>query len=234
VILTTRLIPAPHAAITLGPLILVRPEYRDDAGLIAHERVHQRQQRRGWWIPWALRYLLDRRFRLAQEVEAYSEQLRHYPDDRSHQLAAHLAQNYRLNITPQQAREVLTLEVNAMPEPHITTGVVLGAGIGSVTGSLLGAQIDALIVGLMASILVSFAWPTIDDKRKAASAVAFASLAAGYLAPLLSAYLPTLITGLSNNDQLRLATALVIGAAAPTVTPLIFRALLHRLEEPRL
>ncbi len=233
-ILTTRWLPVGIDGITLGPLILIRSGCEGDAGLIAHERVHQRQQRRGWWLPWLVLYLASKRFRLTQEVEAYREQLRHYPDDRSHQLADHLAQNYRLNITPQQAREALTLEVNAMPEPHITTGVVLGAGIGSVTGSLLGAQIDALIVGLMASILVSFAWPTIDDKRKAASAVAFASLAAGYLAPLLSAYLPTLITGLSNGDQLRLAAALVIGAAAPTVTPLIFRALLHRLEEPRL
>ncbi len=232
-ILTTRLIPAPHAAITLGPLILVRPEYRDDAGLIAHERVHQRQQRRGWWLPWLVLYLASKRFRLAQEVGRTGSSSSTTRTTAA--TSSRLTWRKTTDSTSHHNRPGRpSSEVRVMPEPNITTGVVLGAGISSVTGSLLGAHVDALIVGLMASILVSFAWPTIDDKRKAASAVAFASLAAGYLAPLLSAYLPTLITGLNNGDQLRLAAALVIGAAAPTVTPLIFRALMHRLEEPRL
>lgn len=107
VILTTTHLPAGVDGITLGPLILIRRGCEDDAGLIAHERVHQRQQLRLLWLPWLALYLASRRFRLAQETEAYREQLRHYPDDRSHQLASHLATRYRLNITHQEALDAL-------------------------------------------------------------------------------------------------------------------------------
>lgn len=48
------------------------PNLPDD--LLAHERVHQRQQ--GWfpWLWWA-RYLVDRRFRFRQELAAYQAQM---------------------------------------------------------------------------------------------------------------------------------------------------------------
>jgi hypothetical protein len=107
IILSTRWLPVGIDGITLGPVILIRRGCEGDAGLIAHERVHQRQQRRWLWLPWLVLYLASKRFRLAQEVEAYREQAKHYPDDRNHTLANHLATRYWLNITHEQALKAL-------------------------------------------------------------------------------------------------------------------------------
>lgn len=106
-ILTTTHLPAGVDGITLGPVILIRRGCEGDAGLIAHERVHQRQQRRWLWLPWLALYLASKRFRLAEEVEAYREQAKHYPDDRSVQLALHLATRYRLGISAADALRLI-------------------------------------------------------------------------------------------------------------------------------
>lgn len=106
-ILTTTHLPSGIDGITLGPVILIRAGCEDDAGLIAHERVHQRQQRRLLWLPWLVLYFASRRFRLGQEVEAYREQLKHYPTDRSVQLALHLATRYRLGISAADALRLI-------------------------------------------------------------------------------------------------------------------------------
>lgn len=94
----------------------------------------------------------------------------------------------------------------------------------------MGAHIDSMVVGLVASILVSFTWPAINDRRKASAAVAFSALAAGYFAPVLAAYLPTLLVGLNQSIQLELAIAVAIGAATPTTMPFLFRRLARTAE----
>ena len=104
-IITTRFIPRGFDAMALGPVILIRPECKDDTGLVAHERVHVRQWRESWGMFWP-RYLLSRRWRRDYEVEAYREQLKYSP----HCLdlfAGYLARNYRLNISLDQARSLL-------------------------------------------------------------------------------------------------------------------------------
>ena len=71
---TDRFIPEGHAGCTRGPVILVRPKYKGDSGLLAHERVHQLQ----WILTLGLHsilYLLWGRYRLGAEVNAYRAQV---------------------------------------------------------------------------------------------------------------------------------------------------------------
>jgi hypothetical protein len=103
---TNRLIPKGFAAITLGFVILIRPQYRGDAGLIAHERIHVQQWKESWGAFWP-RYLLSKRWRRDYEVEAYQEQLRYSPECLD-LFAGYLANNYRLGISVDIARALLT------------------------------------------------------------------------------------------------------------------------------
>lgn len=135
VIYSDRLVPAPHAGCTRGPMIFIRPAYRDDQGLLAHERVHVRQWLAGilvaaalalaLWLAvpgWAvlaqsvavvglglhpLVRLVSRRYRLWSEVEAYREQLKHYPIDHSMLFAVFLAERYGLGVSVDSALQLL-------------------------------------------------------------------------------------------------------------------------------
>jgi len=107
-----------------------------------------------------------------------------------------------------------------MPEPHATTvGIIVGSGIGLAGGTIMGAQVDALLLGLVAAIIVSIWMPAIDDRLKAASAVALSSLLAGYGSPVAAGWLAVVRPGFSDDDGLRLLAALLIGALAPVVVP---------------
>lgn len=107
-----------------------------------------------------------------------------------------------------------------MPEPHSTTaGVIIGGSIG-ITGSLFGAQIDALLLGMFAAIFVSIWLPTVNDRIKAAAAVAMSSLMAGYGSPVAVAWVASDQAALAaSGSPLRLLMAIAIGAACPTVVP---------------
>lgn len=103
-IIFTNLVPPGFDAITLWPLILVRPGVRGDAGLIEHELVHYREQ--AWITPiWVVRYLLSRRFRLAAEARAYRRQIE--VGGITIEGAARALLKYRLGITIGQAFDAL-------------------------------------------------------------------------------------------------------------------------------
>jgi hypothetical protein len=107
-----------------------------------------------------------------------------------------------------------------MIDPHSTAaGALAGAGISSVT-ILMGAQVDALILGLISAVFVSIWLDTIDNRIKAAAAVMFSALLAGYGSPVAAAWLTSNSYVASNNDALRLLLALLIGAAAPSLVPI--------------
>lgn len=103
-IIASRLVPRGYDAITLWPLILIRPDCRPDAALIEHELVHYREQ--AWITPWwVARYLLSRRFRLAAEARAYRRQIE--VGGITTEQAAGLLLTYKLGITLEQARAAL-------------------------------------------------------------------------------------------------------------------------------
>lgn len=107
---TNRFIPKGAAACARGPFIFIRPEYRGDAGLLAHERVHVWQAWRGLLIAHALCYLMSDKYKLECEVEAYREQAMHYPDDRLPKFARFISERYGLRISTDEALKLLRQE----------------------------------------------------------------------------------------------------------------------------
>ena len=135
-IYTDRFIPERFGAVNFGPISLIRPKYKSDAGLHAHEAVHFTQ-----WLalaaigpvcagvaylaqidaaqPYLLAVLLVpalfhgvlykavAQYRLACEVAAYKAQLKCYPDDRTELLAGFLASKYDVDVTHTQAVQIL-------------------------------------------------------------------------------------------------------------------------------
>ena len=133
---TDRLIPERFGAVNVGPISLIRPKYKQDAGLHAHEEAHFTQ-----WLtlaalgpvsagvayfaqidaaqPYLLAVLLVpalfhgvlykavAKYRQACEVAAYKAQLKCYPDDRTELFAGFLASKYDLNLGHTEAISLL-------------------------------------------------------------------------------------------------------------------------------
>lgn len=87
-------------------LIIVAKSHKANAALIAHEQCHQDQQRRDGTLTFWWRYLTNKSWRLAYEVEAYKVWLKTAPTD-EFKVVGWLANNYGLDITYQTARELL-------------------------------------------------------------------------------------------------------------------------------
>ena len=103
-IISTHLVPRGFSACSLWPFILVRPEHRNDIGVIEHELVHYREQ--AWIMPlWVFLYLVSRKFRLAAEVRAYTRQIEMGGVTREQ--AAHALLSYRVGLTFGKAMQVL-------------------------------------------------------------------------------------------------------------------------------
>ena len=84
--------------IALFFVILIRPglSARQRETLLQHERVHIRQQRDGWWLGFAWRYLTSRRWQLIYEAEAYAVDYRagRNVEDILNQLQGHAGRRY--------------------------------------------------------------------------------------------------------------------------------------------
>lgn len=118
-----------------------------------------------------------------------------------------------------------------MADPHSTVaGALIGAGAGAST-IFMGAQVDALVIGLVAAVFVSIQMDMIDNRLKAASAVLFASLLAGYGSPVAAEWVVGHVDAIgANANALRLLMALSIGAVAPSLVPLGIRFLSKKIE----
>ena len=126
-IYTDRFIPEKFGAVSFEPITLIRPKYKDDVGLHEHESMHAKQwlslaaigpvcaaivylaqieQAQPYLLAvllvpslfHGLLYKFLDKYRLICEVDAYKEQLKHYPDDRTELLAGFLASKYGLDI----------------------------------------------------------------------------------------------------------------------------------------
>ena len=96
--------------VMLIPMIFIRPKYKDDVGIHAHEQMHVKQ---AWQniIPqiYALRYAFSKSYRLACEVEAYKEQMKHSPESAT-QYAQFISEDYGLSITQPEALALLQVD----------------------------------------------------------------------------------------------------------------------------
>lgn len=118
-------------------IVRIRPKYRDDIGIQTHEYQHVKQwytlfaigalaalalayvpelaQWRDYWIAALLAgvfahnllYTLVPKYRLWAEVAAYREQLKYYPDDRAELFAGFIASRYRLDVSREDALNLL-------------------------------------------------------------------------------------------------------------------------------
>lgn len=104
IIYTDRFIPKKHGAITLGFIVLIRPKYKSDIGLIEHEKIHIEQWKRTFGLFWIL--YCFKKWRLKYEVEAYKVQLKYSPNDID-LFSYYLSHNYRLSITQEEAKRLL-------------------------------------------------------------------------------------------------------------------------------
>lgn len=125
-------IPEGFGGVSYGPYIKIRPKYKDDSGIHAHEQVHAKQ----WWawflagavvayFLWPLGeflwyyallagvgmhfalYKFVHAYRLWSEVQAYKLQACYYADDRRLLFAKFISTKYRLNISLEQAYAAL-------------------------------------------------------------------------------------------------------------------------------
>lgn len=99
-----------RAGFVFGPLIFIRPKYRDDVGLLAHEQEHVRQ----FWRTFCLHglfYHFSPKYRLQAEAEAYAVQLHHSPVEkqaaRLKYYADFIATRYKLKVTQAEAEAAI-------------------------------------------------------------------------------------------------------------------------------
>jgi len=92
--------------------IRIRPRYKDDVGILEHEKIHVWQ----WWRTLgfhSLFYLLSKKYRLNAEVEAYKEQLKFAPATSNPErykdmYAGFIADNYGLDVSKGEVLKLLT------------------------------------------------------------------------------------------------------------------------------
>lgn len=93
------------AAATRGPVVFIRPEYKDDIGLREHEMTHVKQ----WFASLGLHsflYLFCAKYKLWAEVQAYKVQLKYSPG-REALFAGFIANRYGLDISQEEALRLL-------------------------------------------------------------------------------------------------------------------------------
>jgi hypothetical protein len=123
-------LPPNYGGIAYGPVVLILEKYRNDAGLLAHERFHVKQwwaffllgflasllvwDQPYWYLPLilgagihAILYLLSDKYKLWSEVRAYRKQAEYYADDRKLLFAGYISKYYKLNISTEDAYKLL-------------------------------------------------------------------------------------------------------------------------------
>lgn len=108
-VIYTNAMPVRFKGYTIGPVILIRPDYKDDKGLLAHEQVHVRQ----FWdnpVLHGFLYKFSKPYRLKCELEAYAVQCRE-SDLTTDKAAEFIASNYNLDIDQAEAKKLMLEEL---------------------------------------------------------------------------------------------------------------------------
>ena len=87
--------------------IKIRPEYKDDKGILAHELVHVHQFWTKGLLVHMLRYTWSKDYRLQCEIEAYKVQLTYNPENLDF-FAFRITQMYNLGVTEEAVKLLLT------------------------------------------------------------------------------------------------------------------------------
>ncbi|OXE35255.1 MAG: hypothetical protein CGW95_14985 [Phenylobacterium zucineum] len=101
-VIATNFLPSRFDAYTVGFVILVRPEKRNNKALIAHEATHVKQFWRTFGLA-GLFYTFSKKKRYEYELEAYRAQLA-LSQGSDGVFATYLATNYGLDVTVAEAR----------------------------------------------------------------------------------------------------------------------------------
>lgn len=101
-------IPEGSAGCAKAWFIYIRPEYKDDIGLLEHEKVHTKQFWRTLGFH-SLLYLCFKSYKLRAEVEAYKTQLNYAEDKEAsrQKFAAFISTKYGLDISEAEALKLL-------------------------------------------------------------------------------------------------------------------------------
>ena len=95
-------------------MIRIRPAYKDDIGLLEHEKTHVLQFWKLGAFFHTLRYAISKSYRLKAEVEAYRVQLEYPPangqDEYRRIYAGFIAKDYNLGISEEEAYRLLRAE----------------------------------------------------------------------------------------------------------------------------
>lgn len=104
---TDRFIPARFAGMAVAIFIFIRPKYKNDYGLLAHERVHVKQFLRSPFLH-GLKYQFNKEYRYQCEIEAYARQINvNRTDELVKKYAEFIATRYNLDISIAKAEEDL-------------------------------------------------------------------------------------------------------------------------------
>jgi hypothetical protein len=103
---TNRFVPASARGCCRGFVIFIRPQYKNDRGLLEHEKVHRKQWLRTLGLH-SFCYAFVKECRLDSEVEAFNEQAKWYDDDRLPHFAKLIATRYNLRVTEAEALDLL-------------------------------------------------------------------------------------------------------------------------------
>lgn len=106
VIFTDLFVPKEFDGYTYLCFALIRPQYKNDKGLIEHEKTHVKQF---WKAPFihGLLYRFSDVYRLKSEVEAYRAQIKVEANPNVYRYATMLSKNYGLKLTVNDAKELL-------------------------------------------------------------------------------------------------------------------------------
>ena len=97
----TKNLPENIGGCTNAFIIRIKPKYKNDLGIHKHEIYHVKQ----WYRTCGLHsflYLFSKKYKLKSEIEAYKEQLKYYPDDRTELFAKFICENYGLNVKKEE------------------------------------------------------------------------------------------------------------------------------------
>ena len=96
------------AARTYGFIIFIKEAYKDDVGLLEHEKTHVKQF---WKNPliFGLKYLLSKTFRLRVEIEAYKVQMKYSKPGSEVTFANYIISKYNLGLTVDDTADILKM-----------------------------------------------------------------------------------------------------------------------------